>query len=143
MFTPNIKQTAATLAACTALALPAFAEELHYTADLTADAEVPPVESSATGQADVTVDTEEGTVSWTVETNDLSGEAVAAHIHGPAKKDENASPVIDMSDSIMEGSADITDEQIQTLKDGMYYVNVHTEKNPKGEIRGQLEEGEM
>ena len=44
-----------------------------------------------------------------------------------------------MSGSLMEGSADITDEQISELEAGKYYVNVHTEQNPDGEIRGQLE----
>lgn len=139
---PTLKQTATAVAACTVLAMPAFADELHYTADLTAGAEVPPTDSSATGTADVTVDTDAKTVSWTVEVKDLTGDATAAHIHGPAAPGENAAPVIDMSDAIMEGSAPITEDQITALKDGKYYVNVHTAKYPKGEIRGQLEESE-
>ncbi|PVA11091.1 CHRD domain-containing protein [Pelagivirga sediminicola] len=142
MFKPSLKQTTATLAACTMLALPAFAEELNFTADLTADAEVPATDSSATGSADVNVDTDAKTVSWTVTVQELTGDPVAAHIHGPADPGENAGPVIDMSDAVMEGSADITDEQITALKDGKYYVNVHTEKFPDGEIRGQLEAAE-
>ena len=139
MFSPNIKQVSVAIATCAMFALPASAEMKNYTIDLTADAEIPPTESSATGTADVTVDTDAKTVSWTVTVENLTGEATAAHIHGPATKDENASPVIDMSDSVMEGSADITDEQISELEAGKYYVNVHTEKYPDGEIRGQLE----
>ncbi|WP_322867924.1 CHRD domain-containing protein [Aquicoccus sp. G2-2] len=142
MFMPNLKQTTATIAACAVLALPAFADELKFTADLTAGAEVPPAESAATGTADVTVDTEAKTVSWTVTVQDLSGDPTAAHIHGPAAAGENASPVIDMSDAIMDGNADITEDQIGELKDGKYYVNVHTGKYPDGEIRGQLEAAE-
>ena len=47
-----------------------------------------------------------------------------------------------MSDAIMEGSADITDDQLADLEAGNYYVNVHTDKNPDGEIRGQLKASE-
>jgi Cu/Zn superoxide dismutase len=138
MFISTVKYTAASIAACAMLALPAFAEEMKFTADLTAGAEVPPTESAATGTAEVTVDTEAKTVSWVVTVEGLTGDATAAHIHGPAAMDENAGPAIDMSDAIMEGSADITDEQIGELGDGKYYVNVHTEEYPDGEIRGQL-----
>ncbi|WP_246040420.1 CHRD domain-containing protein [Roseovarius arcticus] len=138
----NIRYTAVAVAACTALAIPAHAEMLTYTTDLTAEAEVPPAESSATGTADVTVDTEAKTVSWTVTYDGLTGDATAAHIHGPAAEGENAGPVVDMSEAIMEGSGDITDEQIGELEAGKYYVNVHTEEYPNGEIRGQLAKAE-
>ncbi len=138
MLMPNIKYAAIAVAACTALAVPAFAETVNYTTDLTAGAEVPPTDSPATGTADVTVDTEAKTVSWTVTYEGLTGDATAAHIHGPASETENAGPVVDMSGSIMEGSGDITDEQLSELDAGQYYVNVHTEKYPAGEIRGQL-----
>lgn len=142
MFTPHIRYTAVAVAACTAFAVPTFAETLNYTADLAADAEVPPADSSATGTADVTVDTDANTVSWTVKFEDLTGDPTAAHIHGPADKGENAAPVIDMSDSIMDGSGDITADQIKELQDGKYYVNIHTKEYPKGEIRGQLAKAE-
>lgn len=139
MFRPNIKKVSVTLAACVVFTLPASAETKNYTADLTASAEVPSTVSPATGTADVVVDTDAKTVSWTVKVEDLTGEATAAHIHGPADKGVNASPVIDMSAAIMQGSADITDEQISEIEAGKYYVNVHTEKYPDGEVRGQLE----
>lgn len=142
MFISNIKYTALVTLACTALAFPASAEMIKYTADLTAGAEIPPTESPATGTADVTVDTEAKTVSWMVSVEGLSGEATAAHIHGPASEGENAGPVITMVDTIMEGEAEITDDQIGELEDGKYYVNIHTEKNPDGEIRGQLSKAE-
>ncbi len=138
---PNITFAAAVVAV-SMLALPAVAETVTYTADLTAASEVPPNDSAATGTAEVTVDTDAGTVAWVVTVDGLTGDPTAAHIHGPATKDENAPPVIDMSDAIMDGSADITDEQIADLKAGNYYVNVHTEANPDGEIRGQLAKAE-
>ena len=131
MFTPKFTQSLTAIVACAA----------GY-AGLTAGAEVPPTESDATGTADVMVDTEAGTVSWTVTVENLTGDPTAAHIHGPAAEDENAGPVIDMSEAIMEGSGEITEDQIAELKDGKYYVNVHTEEYPDGEIRGQLKAAE-
>jgi len=142
MFKSNIKYTALAAMACTALAVPASAEMIKYTADLTADAQVPPVDSTAAGTADVTVDTEAKTVTWMVNFEGLTGDATAAHIHGPASDGENANPVITLADTIMEGQGEITDEQISELNDGKYYVNVHTDQNPGGEIRGQLSKAE-
>lgn len=138
LMTPSIKQLTTTVAACAMLASPAFAETVKYTADLTAGAEVPPTDSAATGTADVTVDTEAHTLTWKVMVDGLTGDPTAAHIHGPAAEGENAPPVIDMSAAIMDGNADITDAQLSDLEAGNYYVNVHTEEYPDGEIRGQL-----
>lgn len=130
--------TTAFLALGALSAAPALAETKTFRADLSGASVVPPVESQATGSADVTIDTEAKTVTWTVTVEGLSGDATAAHIHGPAAEGENAAPAIDMSAAIMEGSGEITDEQIADLEAGNYYVNVHTEANPDGEIRGQL-----
>lgn len=133
-----------TLATTTFLALgavfaaPAWAETKVFNAELTGASEVPAVETAATGTAEVTVDTEAKTVTWTITTEGLSGDATAAHIHGPAAAGENAAPVIDVSAAIASGSGEITDEQLADLEAGNYYVNVHTEAHPDGEIRGQL-----
>ena len=117
----------------------AEAEMMKFKADLTGAAGVPPTDSAATGNAEVTVDTDAKKISWTVKLDGLSGEPTAAHIHGPASATESAPPVIDMSNGIMEGSGDITEAQWAELQAGKYYVNVHTVKFPDGEIRGQLE----
>lgn len=119
-------------------AAPALAETKMFTAELNGASQVPPVDTAATGTAEITVDTDAKTVMWKITTEGLSGDATAAHIHGPAAADATAAPVIDFSASIAEGTGEITDEQIAELEGGMYYVNVHTEANPDGEIRGQL-----
>lgn len=130
--------TTAILALGAAFAAPAWAEMKMFHADLTGASEVPAVDTQAKGTADVTVDTEAKTVNWTVTTEGLSGDATAAHIHGPAAEGENADPVIDLSAAIASGSGEITDEQIADLEAGKYYLNVHTDAHPDGEIRGQL-----
>ena len=41
-------------------------------------------------------------------------------------------------ESPMKGSVVLTDDQSKALISGNMYVNVHTGKDPDGEIRGQL-----
>ena len=119
-------------------ALPATAEEKKFMAELSGASEVPPVETAATGTADVTVDTEAMTIAWMNTAEGLSGDPVAAHFHGPAAEGENAPPMIDISENWMEGSTAITPEQLTELEAGRMYLNIHTEQNPDGEIRGQV-----
>jgi Cu/Zn superoxide dismutase len=116
----------------------AQAEMLKFGANLTAGEETPATDSKGMGTAEVMVDTDAKKVSWTVKVDGLTGDATAAHIHGPAAVGEKAGPEIDMSKAIMEGSADITDAQIVDIKAGKTYVNIHTAKFPDGEVRGQL-----
>jgi hypothetical protein len=127
--------TAALLGATSA----AHADMLKFHANLVAGEETPATVSKGKGSADVTVDTAAKKIMWTVKVDGLTGAATAAHIHGPAAKGAKAPPEIDMSKTIMDGSAAITDAQIADIKAGKTYVNVHTAKFPDGEIRGQLE----
>ncbi len=118
----------------------AFAEEMKFAAELSGGEEVPPVETSATGTADVTYDSETMELTYSVTFDGLSGAATAAHFHGPAAPGENAGPVVPIADveSPSEGSATLTEEQATQLTEGNWYVNVHTEAHPDGEIRGQV-----
>ncbi len=81
----------------------------------------------------------------------LSGNATAAHIHGPADANGTAGPLCNLnapaatSGSLTEGTGagscgamELTDAQIKDFEDGKTYVNIHTGANPAGEIRGQL-----
>ena len=75
----------------------------------------------------------------------------AAHIHGPANFGESAGVVRpfeeseitqDGTDLTIEGTwIDLTAEQAQGIRDSQYYVNIHTEANPGGEIRGVIGNG--
>ncbi|MGN6102228.1 MAG: CHRD domain-containing protein [Devosia sp.] len=40
----------------------------------------------------------------------------------------------------MKGHATLTAAQVADLEAGKWYFNVHTAKNPNGEIRGQVEQ---
>lgn len=133
---------AAAALACGLLLFPqiGFAETIEYTAELSGQNESPPNDSEAAGTAQVSHDTEAGTLTWTVEYSDLTGPAIGAHIHGPAEQGSNAGIVIpfDNPESPIEGSAPLPEEMVEALETGQLYVNVHTEAHPGGEIRGQL-----
>ena len=122
-----------------AFAPAAFADTVHYTANLSAKADVPPVDSKGTGMADVTFDTSSKMLTWKVTYKDLTGDITAAHFHGPAGPTENAKPVVDVSKMVDSGTATLTDAQATDLAAGKWYLNLHTAKFPNGEIRGQVE----
>jgi hypothetical protein len=119
----------------------ANAESIAFTADLNGASEVPPNESPGSGTVEATFDTESKAFNWTIEYSGLTGDATAAHFHGPAGPDENAGPVVPIEGSLaspIEGQATLTDEQATQLQDGMWYFNIHTAEYPDGELRGQV-----
>jgi hypothetical protein len=124
-----------------AAAAPARAETVTYEADLYGKSEVPPTDSKGAGTVEATYDTASRKLKWTVTYIGLSGPATAAHFHGPAKPNENVGPVITLEKPLMspaKGEAKLTEDQAKDLAAGLWYLNVHTELHPPGEIRGQL-----
>jgi len=116
----------------------AQAEEINFKADLAPGAGVA---SSGKGTATASLDTNTKTLTWTVNYSGLSGPATAAHIHGPADPGANAGIVVPFTGNLaspIKGSATLTDAQIAQLEAGKWYINIHTEANKGGEIRGQL-----
>ena len=124
-----------------ASAAPLSAEVLHFTAKLDAASETPANASAGKGTADVMVDTDSKQLSWTVTYSGLSGPAIMGHFHGPAAAGAAAGVQVPMTGPLaspISGTAEVSDVQIGDLRGGLWYVNIHTAKNPKGEIRGQL-----
>jgi hypothetical protein len=82
-------------------------------------------------------------LKWTLTFAKLTGPAMAAHIHLAAKgKAGNVVvPLCGPCKSGAKGTATITPTLLSALKKHRLYVNVHTAKNPNGEIRGQLASG--
>ena len=118
----------------------AFAEVINLKADLKASNEVPPNDSPATGTAEATFDTGTKTLVWTVTYSGLTTSAIGAHIHGPGEHGKNAGIVVPFNfvKSPIKGTAVLTDPQVADLMAGKWYVNVHSDRHPGGEIRGQL-----
>ncbi len=111
---------------------------------LNSEATVPPANvSDASGEATITVNTQTGAVSGSVSVSGLTGTATAAHIHAGAAGE--AGPVLvglESNDdgtvwSVPEGAA-LDAAGIALFESGSLYINVHTEANAPGEIRGQL-----
>jgi hypothetical protein len=101
--------------------------------------EVPPLSVPGSGSGSFRV-ADDGSITGSVTTKDVQG--TMAHIHRGAKGTNG--PVIVPLDkkgdtySVPAGRK-LTPEQIADLKAGRLYVNVHTERNKGGEVRGQLQ----
>ncbi len=138
----SILSTASVAMICSTLVMGAArAETMKFHADLTASAETPATTSKGTGKAEITYDTADKKLSWTVTYADLSGPATAGHFHGPAPAGKSAGVAVPFAGDLkspIKGSATLTDAQAKDLEAGEYYVNVHTAENKAGEIRGQV-----
>ena len=76
----------------------------------------------------------------------MNSAAIAAHLHrgltgqrGPIAFQLS---VEKSAAGVLGGAVELSEEQVQGLMDGHYYVQVHTEGNPGGEIRGWLSRSE-
>lgn len=120
----------------------AQAESLSFKVPLTGAQSVPPVETSGTGTADLTYDPATRVVTWNITYSGLSSPTTMAHFHGPAAQGTNGPVVIWLTTqgsppgNPMTGQATLTPEQAQQFAAGNWYVNVHTQSHPAGEIRG-------
>jgi hypothetical protein len=134
----------AVLSGVTLQTMSAEAAPLSFKVPLTGAQQVPPVQTAATGTADLTYDPATRMLTWSVAYSGLSGAATMAHIHGPAAEGKNAPPLIWLSEkgaavaNPIRGNATLTPEQAQQMMAGQWYINVHTQANPNGEIRGQV-----
>lgn len=119
----------------------AHAASETFSGTLSGKAEVPPVTSTGTGSAQVTLDTATKQVAYKITYSGLTGPAAAAHIHCGAAAGTNAGVAVPFKDaaSPISGSATLTDAQVADLEAGKCYVNVHTAANKGGELRAQLQ----
>ena len=120
---------------------PARAETMSFRAELNGASEVPPTTSQGTGDLTATYDTASKVLAWRGAVSGLTGNATAAHFHGPAEPGKNAGvlvPAPGVTTGPFEGSATLTDDQARALVAGQTYFNVHTAAHPSGEVRGQV-----
>lgn len=147
------------VAAVALLSMPAAAaaQAVTLTAQLHGGAEVPAVISGAHGNATVVIDRAAGTVRYTVNVYNLPTGVTASHIHvgspqvgGPIILDFRVVPTVS-NDFQFTGTATVADlrpnaqyginsfeDAIFAIASGVTYVNVHSQANAGGEIRGQL-----
>ena len=106
---------------------------------LTGAEEVPPVQTGASGSGSFRV-AEDGSVSGSVTTTGVQG--TMAHIH-QAAKGQNGPVIVPLTKNgdtytVPEGRK-LTPAQMDALKAGNLYVNVHSDRHKGGEIRAQLQ----
>lgn len=140
----------------------------HFSAVLTGDNEVPPVNTDATGKIKLFANPQQSMLNYQISISDLNGVVTGAHIHkgsvgtnGPVVatlKTGNTFAGASASSSGSGGGSTSTSvsgtittadlkgplagkqvtDLIRLIEDGKAYVNVHTHQNSNGEIRGQL-----
>ena len=96
--------------------------------------------AKGTFTATVTRSGSSGLIVWKLTFGKLTGKAVAAHIHSGARGKAGAVivPLCAPCKSGRTGRATVSASVLNALESGRTYVNVHTLRNPAGEIRGQL-----
>jgi CHRD domain len=78
---------------------------------------------------------------WKLTFSGLTGKALAAHIHLAKAGKGNPVPAVPLCTpcrSGVTGVVTLTNKVENAIKASGAYVNVHTAKNPSGEIRGQI-----
>jgi len=132
-----------------------------FSAKLSGINEVPPVSTSASGTAQFKLSPDNKTMSYTISANNINS-VTESHIH-QGKTGQNGPSIVQLTiaDSKMDygcqcmlpaiGDGKLTSDNLKgpmagkqisdlitLIKNGQAYVNIHTQKNTNGEIRGQI-----
>ena len=100
--------------------------------------------TTASGTASLVLSADERSARLNVSFTGLTSPEIAAHVHGPADPGGSAPPVFSLPlgtftdvSWVLEptGGLSVAD-QLEALRTGRMYVNVHTSNYPNGEIRG-------
>ena len=107
--------------------------------NLTGAQEVPPANSQGTGTGSFRV-ASDGAISGSVTTSGVQG--TMAHIH-QAAKGQNGPVIVPLTKNgdtytVPQGRK-LTPAQMEALKQGNLYVNVHSDRYKGGEVRAQLQ----
>ena len=143
------------LLSASVFAVPSEGQQKKFSAQLSGDQEVPPIQTNASGTA--WFKSNRDNLEFELNVTDLQG-ITMAHIHN-GKQGEIGPPVLPLYKSesptiLMNGklaSGNITANMLEgpmagkqianlttAMKNSETYVNVHTQQNPNGEIRGQI-----
>ncbi len=114
-----------------------------FIADLSAEEESAVTDSPGVGHLECVLERATLKFSWKLTYRNLSTPVIGAGFHGPQTPGGEAGVLIDIpaSDlkSPIQGSATLTEGQLEYLLVGRMYVQIRTSKFPVGEIRGQLQ----
>jgi len=140
------------LAAAVAVTVPALAATTKERATLNGKSETPKSNSKGTGTATFTIASNGKSIKYTLSAKNLTGPVIAAHVHFGKKG--KAGPVIipicpkacklpkkgTLTSKNFTKAAGVKNfaAAVKAMKAGNTYVNIHTQKHPAGEIRGQI-----
>lgn len=96
--------------------------------------------TAAGGAARITYDPNGMELGWDIAFEGLVSGVTAMHFHGPAALGSDAGVEVGINDLTSESSgfATLTSAQENDLLNGLWYLNIHTNDNGAGEIRGQI-----
>jgi hypothetical protein len=121
------------------------ATTIRLATTLTAADEVPAPSGNVSGArgtftATLTRSGAGATMQWTLTFAELTGAAIAAHVHTGARGEAGpvSVPLCGPCQSPASGTANVDAAVVAAIQTGRAYVNVHTPTNRAGEIRGQL-----
>ncbi len=101
-----------------------------------------PKPKAAAGAGLFTANLRGSKLTWRMTFTKLTGPANGgAHIHIAPRGKANPKPAVALCGPCragQRGTATVTAAVVKAIRSGRAYVNVHIEKNPAGEIRGQL-----
>jgi hypothetical protein len=116
---------------------------IHFFATLSADEESAVTESPGVGRVDFVLQRDTLEFSWTATYEDLTTPPTGVHVHGPQTPGGEAAILFDLAPSGIKspvaGSYVLNEGELAYLISDRMYVNLHTEKYPAGELRGQIQ----
>ena len=120
------------------------AEEYTISGNASGAQEVPAVSGSGAGTITGTYNKTSNTLKYNISWSNLTDVATAVHFHGPAATGISAGVLIPVTISTSgatgnaQGTVVVVDSVETALLNGNLYYNVHTLRNPDGEVRGQV-----
>ncbi len=101
---------------------------------------VPPVSTPATGVATARISLSSfDVVDFSLSFQNLSSAQTAAHLHSPALAGANAPEIVTLPNGeFRDLTVTLTPQQSAEMRNGRFYIDVHSVNNVNGEIRGQF-----
>lgn len=117
------------------------ADVIPLTAYLSGDGEPTAVNTTANGVG--TLSLQGNTLNYIVQYANLSSTPTGAHIHAPFDSQASGGVAVPFTtptttSGVVQGTATLTDPIRDALLNGKGYVNIHSQNNGGGEIRGQI-----
>ncbi|WP_242929533.1 CHRD domain-containing protein [Pontibacter vulgaris] len=109
--------------------------------------ERPPINTTGYGIMDVKFNDDNNTLDYTISWSlgNQNDRTTDMHFHGPANANSSALRVIDItgfdtdnSGTVTGSTRELTQQEEDDLRAGLWYVNIHSTTHPDGELRGQL-----